>query len=65
MELNLERAKQGLPPVDPGVTAPQIRHIVDIPPEYRQQVEQVGTNITQIALWAALGLGAFFLIRSL
>lgn len=62
MEMNIERAKQGLPPIDPGVVAPQVKVIHDVPPEAQQAISQfkVGGNVL---LWGAIGLGAFLLIR--
>lgn len=64
MDLNMERAKSGLPPIDPGVVAPQVKVNVDLPPEARSLIEQMkmGGNLL---LWAGLGLGAFFLIRAM
>jgi len=63
MDLNMERAKQGLSPIDPGLTAPQIKVVHDLPPETRGILDQfkMGGNLL---LWGALGLGAFFLIRA-
>lgn len=62
MDLNMERAKQGLDPIDPGLTAPQVTLQHQLPPETRGLIDQMkmGGNIL---LWGALGLGAFFLVR--
>ena len=64
MDLNLERARQGQEPIDPGLIAPQIKVIHDLPPETRGLIDQfkMGGNML---IWAALGLGAFFLVRML
>jgi len=64
MDLNMERAQQGLDPIDPGLTAPQIRVVHDLPPETRGIIDQfkMGGNVL---MWAALGLGAFFVVRML
>ncbi len=62
MDLNMERARQGLPPIDPGLTAPQVTLQHQLPPETRGLIDQMkmGGNLM---LWAALGIGAFFLIQ--
>ncbi len=63
MEMNIARAKQGLPPVDPGVVAPQVKVIHDVPPAVQGEIQKWTSGMGNIALWGALGLGAFFLIR--
>jgi hypothetical protein len=62
MDLNMERAKQGLDPIDPGLTAPQVTLQHQLPPETRGLIDQMkmGGNIL---LWGGLGLAAFFLVR--
>lgn len=64
MDLNLERAKQGLDPIDPGLVAPQVKVLVDLPPEARSLIDQMKMGGNML-LWAGLGLGAFFLVRAL
>lgn len=64
MDLNLERAKSGLDPIDPGLVAPQIKVIHDLPPETRDILSSFKMG-GGILLWAALGLGAFFVVRAL
>jgi len=64
MELNIARAEQGMDPIDPGVVAPQVRHIVDVNPETQAAISQFKLPM-QLALWGALGLGAFMLFRML
>jgi len=59
LKIQQQRATQGLPPIPTEAYAPTIRHSVDIPPEFRQQVMGGGTLL-------ALGLGAavlFFALR--
>lgn len=59
LKVQTQRAQQGLPPIPTEAYAPTIRHSVDIPPEFRQQVMGGGTLL-------ALGLGAailFFAMR--
>ena len=62
MDLNMTRAQQGLDPIDPGLTAPQVTLQHQLPPEARGLIDQMkmGGNLL---LWAGLGLGAFFLVR--
>lgn len=64
MDLNMTRAEAGLDPIDPGLTAPQVTLQHELPPEARSLIDQMkmGGNLM---LWAALGLGAFFLVRML
>ena len=64
MDLNIARAKNGQPPIDPGTIAPQIRHEVDVSPEARAAINQFKMPM-QIGMWAAIGLGAFMLLRML
>lgn len=59
LKVQTQRAQQGLPPIPTEAYAPTIRHSVDIPPEFRQQVMGGGTLM-------ALGIGAavlFFALR--
>jgi len=63
MEMNIARAKQGLPPIDPGVVAPQVKVIHDVPPEVQGAILDFKAGATKFVLWGALGLGAFFLFR--
>lgn len=64
MELNIVRAQQGQPPIDPGVIAPQIRHVVDVPPETREAINRFKMPM-QIVMWGGVGLVAFMLLRAL
>ena len=64
MDLNMERAKTGLDPIDPGLVAPQVKLMVDLPPETRSLIDQA-KGMGNVLLWGALGLGAFFVVRAL
>lgn len=64
MQLNLERARQGLPPIDAGVTAPVIRTEIDLPPDVVDRVTQsAGIQVNKILLWGGLALAAFYLFQ--
>lgn len=63
MDMNIERAKQGLPPIDPGLTAPQVRVVHDFPPVVQQEIKSWKDSAVKIGIWAALGLAAFFVVR--
>lgn len=65
MDLNMERAKQGLDPIDPGVAAPQVRVVHDFPPEVGTAITNFKMGGMNILLWGGLALGAFFLVRQL
>ena len=65
MELNMERARQGQEPIDPGMIAPQVRVIHDLPPETRSMIDQFKMGGINILLWGAIAVGGFFLIRQL
>lgn len=65
MELNMERARNGQEPIDPGMIAPQVRVIHDLPPETRTMIDQFKMGGINILLWGALAVGGFFLIRQL
>lgn len=54
LEIQKERAKQGLAPITSDVYAPTIRHQVDIPPEFKSAAVGTGTLL-------ALGGGALLL----
>lgn len=63
MDMNIARAKQGLPPIDPGVVAPQVKVIHDVPPAVQTSILDFKAGATKIALWGGLGLIAFFMLR--
>lgn len=55
IDINISRAKQGLPPIDQSAIAPQVN--VGIPPAQLDAITGVG----KIAIFGALGIGALFL----
>lgn len=65
MDLNMERAKQGKEPIDPGLVAPQIRVVHDLPPETRSLIDQFKMGGINILLWGGIAIAGFFLIRQL
>lgn len=66
LELNLERAKAGQPPLDAGATAPVVRTQIDLPPDIMAQLSQGAANTTnKILLYGGGGLLAFLLLKKL
>ena len=65
MDLNMERARQGLDPIDPGIAAPQVRVVHDFPPAVQDTIRDFKMGGMQILLWGGLAIGAFFLVRQL
>lgn len=63
LALNIERAKAGLPPLDPGMTAPVIRTQIDIDPELaRRLASNVGSSINKgMLMFGAIAVVALFL----
>ena len=59
MKLNLARAEQGLPPIDPALAAPVIRTQVDIDPALAQKLmSNVGSGLNRgLLMMGALILG--------
>ncbi len=55
IDINIERAKQGQPPIEQSAIAPQVN--VGIPPAQLDAITGVG----KIAIFGALGIGAMFL----
>jgi len=64
-DVNLERAKQGLPPLDPQATAAQINVTHSLPPEVQTQITAFKMGGMNILLWGALAVGGFFVVRAL
>lgn len=64
LALNIERAKAGLPPLDPGMTAPVIKTQIDIDPALaRSLMSDVGSTINRnMLIIAAVGLAAIFFL---
>ena len=65
IELQKARVMQGQEPIDPGVVAPTIRHQVDLPPQVAQEINRMKMGAGNLLMWAAIGLGAFLLVRAL
>lgn len=65
MDMNIERAKTGLPPIDPGLTAPQVRVVHQLPPEVQTSLQNFKMGGINILLWGALAVGGFFVVRAL
>ena len=60
MKLNLERARQGQPPLDPATTAPVVRTQVDVSPELTERlVTGAGRGLNTTLLFAG---GAILLV---
>ena len=64
-KINVERAKQGMPPVDPGVVAPQVKVVHDVSAPMQREIQQMKLGGVNLLLWGGLALGAFFLIRAM
>lgn len=64
MKINLERARQGQPPIDIATTAPVIRTQVDVSPELQQRlVSTAGEGLNKILLWGGIALLGFFAFK--
>jgi hypothetical protein len=64
MKINLERAQQGLPPIDAATSAPVIRTQVDLSPELTTRlVSTAGEGINKMLLFGAAAVAAFFLFK--
>lgn len=62
MKINLARAEQGLPPIDPALAAPTIRTVVDIDPNLaRNLASNIGSGLNRTLLFAGAAILAFFL----
>lgn len=64
-DVNLERAKQGLPPLDPEATAAQINVTHTLPPDVQQQISAFKMGGVNILLWGGIALAGFFVVRAL
>ena len=64
MKLNMQRAEQGLPPVDAGVTAPVIRTQIDLPPDVINRISsEAGMNVNKILIFGAAAIAALFFFK--
>ena len=64
MDMNIERAKRGQPPIDPGVVAPQVKVIHDVPPQVQTEIRRF-TAPANLLLWGGVAVGAFFLLQAM
>lgn len=55
-EVNVERAKQGLAPIPTEYTAPTVRHVVDMPIEYKEEAKRLGVGMQNIFIWGGLAV---------
>jgi len=63
LKLNMTRAEQGLPPIDPGITAPVIRTQIDLPPDVIEKItSEAGLGLNKILLFGGAALLAFMII---
>jgi hypothetical protein len=64
LALNIERAKTGLPPLDPGITAPVIKTQIDLDPELAKNLmSDMGSVINRnMLIIAGVGLVALFVL---
>lgn len=64
IEINLERAQQGLPPIDMSQSAPVVRTQIDVTPEIAERLRQTsGEVMKKTLLIAGAGLAAVLLLR--
>ena len=65
MKLNIARAEQGLPPIDPALAAPTIRTQVDIDPALAQKLmSNVGSGLNRTLLFAGAAVLALVLFMN-
>lgn len=63
LETNLQRAEQGLPPLDMSEGAPVVKTQVDISPEIMAKLqESAAAGMQNILLFGGIALAAFFLL---
>lgn len=65
LETNIQRAEQGLPPIDPATAGPVLRTQVEVTPEIAARLQQTAAEGARtMLLWGgALVLGYFLLFR--
>lgn len=63
-DLNLERAKHNLPPLDPQATAAQLNVTHQLPPQIQSQVDRA-MSAGNLLLWGGIAVAGFFLVRAL
>lgn len=64
-EVNLQRAKDGLPPLDPEATATQINVTHQLPPNVQTQIDAFKLGGMNLLLIGALAIGGFFVVRAM
>ncbi len=64
-EVNLQRARDGLPPLDPEATATQINVTHQLPAEVQSQISAFKLGGMNLLVIGALAVGGFFVIRAL
>lgn len=63
LKMNMERAAQGLPPIDIETTGPIIRTEVALPDDVVDKITaSAGMNINKILLFTGIGVAAYFLL---
>ncbi len=66
MEINLERARQGMPPLDIATTAPVVRTQIDLPPDVVNRItSEAGTGLNKILLFGGIAVIAVMLIKKM
>ena len=66
MDLNMERAEQGLPPVDTSFAAPVVRTQIDISPEIAARLQETGGEaMRKMMMFGGLALGAVVLMMGM
>lgn len=65
LDINLRRAQQGLPPIDPATGAPTVRTAITLSPEVLARLQGAGAGLTQVAIWGGIGLVAVMLLKKL
>lgn len=63
LEMNLQRAQMGLPPIDPATGAPTVRTSVSLSPEIMARLNDTGTTVRNLMLWGGLGFLGYMLIK--
>lgn len=64
MKINLDRAQQGLPPIDAATSAPVIRVQTDLSPQLTDRlVSTAGEGLNKMLLLGAAAVAAFFIFK--
>jgi hypothetical protein len=63
LDANIQRADQGLPPIDMAAGAPVVRTQIDISPEIAARLQESGMEaVKKVLLYGGIALGAVFLL---